>query len=110
VISRCPCTRTRVSLRASPRSRRRVVGKGEAAWNKHSQNQEKWEQNGDVDGHSRAVLSAAEMTKVRALVKGGTLDAAIDKDYARWPDLPRQTKLLLPIFHCKVRRIPSPVS
>ena len=46
------------------------------------QNQEKWEQTGDVDGTVAAVLSPAEMTKVRALVKGGTLDAAIDKDFA----------------------------
>jgi len=46
------------------------------------QNQEKWEQTGDVDGTLAAVLSAPEMTKIRALVKGGTLDAAIDKDSA----------------------------
>jgi protein-disulfide isomerase len=46
------------------------------------QNQEKWEVSGDVDGTVAAVLSPAEMNKVRALVKGGTLDAMIDKDYA----------------------------
>lgn len=46
------------------------------------QNQEKWEQTGDVDGTVAAVLTPAEMAKVRALVKGGTLDAAIDKDFA----------------------------
>jgi protein-disulfide isomerase len=46
------------------------------------QNQEKWEQTGDVDGTVAAVLSTAEMVKVRALVKSGTLDAAIDKDFA----------------------------
>jgi protein-disulfide isomerase len=45
------------------------------------QNQEKWEQSGDVDGTVAGVLSPAEMAKVRALVKGGTLDAAINKDY-----------------------------
>lgn len=45
-------------------------------------NQEKWEQNGDVDGTVASVLSPAEMTKVRGLVKGGTLDAEIDRDYA----------------------------
>ena len=46
------------------------------------QNQEKWEASGDVDGTVAAVLPPAEMNKVRALVKGGTLDALIDKDYA----------------------------
>jgi protein-disulfide isomerase len=45
-------------------------------------NQEKWEANGDVDGTVAAALTAAEMVKVRALVKGGTLDALIDKDFA----------------------------
>ena len=44
--------------------------------------QEVWEQSGDVDGTVATVLSAADMAKVRALVKGGTLDAEIDKDYA----------------------------
>jgi protein-disulfide isomerase len=46
------------------------------------QNQEKWEQTGDVDGTVATVLSSAEMSKVRALVKSGTLDAAIAKDQA----------------------------
>ena len=45
-------------------------------------NQEKWEANGDVDGTVASALTAAEMVKVRALVKGGTLDALIDKDFA----------------------------
>jgi protein-disulfide isomerase len=45
-------------------------------------NQEKWEATGDVDGTVAAVLSPAEMIKVRALVKGGTLNAAIQKDQA----------------------------
>lgn len=46
------------------------------------QNQEKWENTGDIDGTVAAVLSPAEMTKVRALVKGGTLDPLIEKDLA----------------------------
>jgi protein-disulfide isomerase len=45
-------------------------------------NQEKWEANGDVDGTVASVLTPAEMVKVRALVKGGTMDALIDKDFA----------------------------
>lgn len=58
------------------------IGKGEPVEQALFQNQEKWEQSGDVDGTIAAVLSPAEMAKVRALVKGGTLDAAIDKDFA----------------------------
>ena len=44
------------------------VGKFEAVEEALFNNQEKWEQSGDVDGTVAAVLSAAEMTKVRALV------------------------------------------
>jgi protein-disulfide isomerase len=58
------------------------IGKNEPVEQALFQNQEKWEQSGDVDGTVAAVLSAAEMAKVRALVKGGTLEAAIDKDFA----------------------------
>jgi protein-disulfide isomerase len=57
------------------------LGKVEPVEQALFQDQEKWEQSGDVDGTVAAVLSAAEMTKVRALVKGGTLDPMIDKDY-----------------------------
>ena len=58
------------------------IGKFEAVDQALFQNQEKWEQTGDVDGTVAAVLSAAEKSKVRALVKGGTLNAAIQKDVA----------------------------
>jgi protein-disulfide isomerase len=58
------------------------IGKIEAVQEVLFQNQEKWEQSGDVDGTVASVLSAAEIAKVRALVKGGTLDAAIAKDQA----------------------------
>ena len=58
------------------------LGKSEAAEQALFQNQEKWEQTGDIDGTVAAVLSATEMTKVRNLVKGGTLDVLIDKDYS----------------------------
>ena len=58
------------------------LGKVEPVEQALFQNQEKWEQSGDVDGTVAAVLSPAEMAKIRALVKGGTLDAAIDKDFA----------------------------
>ncbi|GAC1669473.1 MAG: hypothetical protein NVS9B4_25570 [Candidatus Acidiferrum sp.] len=58
------------------------LGKGESVEQVLFTNQEKWEKSGDVDGTVASVLSAAEMAKVRALVKGGTLDPLIDKDYA----------------------------
>jgi protein-disulfide isomerase len=58
------------------------IGKFEPVEQALFQNQEKWEQTGDVDGTVAGILSATEMTKVRALVKGGTLESAIDKDYA----------------------------
>lgn len=58
------------------------IGKFEPVEEVLFNNQEKWEQTGDVDGTVAAVLSPAEMTKVRALVKGGTLNAAIQKDLA----------------------------
>ena len=46
-------------------------------------NQEKWEQTGDVDGTVAAVLSPAEMTKVRSIVKSGAANALIQKDIAQ---------------------------
>jgi protein-disulfide isomerase len=58
------------------------IGKLEPVEEVLFQTQEKWEQTGDVDGTVASVLSAGEMAKVRALVKGGTLDAAIAKDEA----------------------------
>ncbi len=58
------------------------IGKLEPVEEVLFQNQEKWEQSGDVDGTVAGVLSPGEMAKVRALVKGGTLDAAINKDQA----------------------------
>jgi protein-disulfide isomerase len=58
------------------------IGKLEPVEDVLFQNQEKWEQTGDVDGTVASVLSPSEMAKVRALVKSGTLDAAIAKDQA----------------------------
>jgi protein-disulfide isomerase len=56
------------------------IGKVEAVEQALFQNQEKWEATGDVDGTVAAVLSAAEMKRVRDLVKGGTLEPLIEKD------------------------------
>jgi protein-disulfide isomerase len=58
------------------------IGKFEPVEQALFQNQEKWEQTGDVDGTVAAVLSSAEIVKVRALVKSGSLNAAIQKDVA----------------------------
>lgn len=83
------------------------IGKFEAIEQALFQNQEKWEQSGDVDGTVAAVLSPADMAKVRALVKGGTLEAAIDKDYALGQMYPvNQTPTT--VFHCKGQTYPYP--
>jgi len=58
------------------------LGKGEQAEQVLFQNQEKWEQTGDVDGTLATVFSPAEMAKIRTLAKGTSLDSAIDKDVA----------------------------
>jgi protein-disulfide isomerase len=58
------------------------IGKFEPVAETLFQKQDVWEQNGDVDGTVASVLSAAEMNKVRTLVKSGSLDALIDKDVA----------------------------
>lgn len=81
------------------------LGKGESAEQALFQNQEKWEQSGDVDGTVASVLSAAEMVKVRALVKGGTLDAAIDKDYALGQTY-RVNQTPTTVFHSKGQTYP----
>src|SRR3984893_363250 len=58
------------------------IGKLEPVEEVLFQNQEKWEKTGDIDGTVSSVLSPAEMAKIRALVKGGALDAGISKDQA----------------------------
>jgi protein-disulfide isomerase len=58
------------------------LGKGEAVEQALFANQEKWENTGDIDGTVATALSPAEMTKIRALVKGGSLDPLIEKDLA----------------------------
>jgi len=46
------------------------------------ENQERWEASGDVDGTLASVVSAADMKKIRDLVKSGTLEPLIEKDLA----------------------------
>jgi protein-disulfide isomerase len=81
------------------------LGKVEPVEQALFQNQEKWEQTGDVDGTVAAVLSPAEMTKVRALVKGGTLDPMIDKDSALGQTY-RVNQTPTTVFHCKGQTYP----
>jgi protein-disulfide isomerase len=81
------------------------LGKVEPVEQALFQNQEKWEQSGDVDSIVASVLSAAEMTKVRALVKGGTLDPMIDKDYALGQTY-RVNQTPTTVFRCKGQTYP----
>jgi protein-disulfide isomerase len=81
------------------------IGKLEPVADALFQNQEKWEQNGDVDGTVAAVLSSAEMTKVRALVKSGTLDTAIEKDKALGQTY-RVNQTPTTVFHSKGQTFP----
>lgn len=81
------------------------LGKTEVVEQALFQAQEKWEQTGDVDGTVAAVLSAAEMAKVRALVKGGTLEPLIDKDYALGQGY-RVNQTPTTVFHCKGQTYP----
>jgi protein-disulfide isomerase len=69
------------------------------------ENQEKWEQSGDVDGIVASALSPADMTKVRALVKGGTLEPLIDKDYALG-QMYRVASTPTTVFHTKGQTYP----
>jgi protein-disulfide isomerase len=81
------------------------LGKGEQVEQALFQNQEKWEQTGDVDGTVAAVVSAAELAKVRALVKGGTLESMIDKDFALGQTY-RVNQTPTTVFHCKGQTYP----
>lgn len=81
------------------------IGKVEPVEQALFQNQEKWEQNGDVDGAVATALSPAEMAKVRALVKGGTLEPLIDKDYALG-QVYRVNQTPTTVFHSKGQTYP----
>jgi protein-disulfide isomerase len=59
-----------------------ALGKFEQVEQVLFQNQEKWEQTGDVDGTVASTFSPAEMTKIRAAIKNPAVEAAIEKDIA----------------------------
>lgn len=81
------------------------IGKIEQVEKSLFENQEKWEQTGDVDGTVAAVLTSAEMSKVRALVKGGTLEPLIDKDYSLG-QMYRVSQTPTSVFHSKGQTYP----
>jgi protein-disulfide isomerase len=81
------------------------IGKVEPVEKALFENQEKWEQSGDVDGTLAAVLSPADMTKVRALVKGGTLETLIDKD-VQLGQMYRVNQTPTTVFHSKGQTYP----
>jgi protein-disulfide isomerase len=81
------------------------IGKIEQVEKVLFENQEKWEQTGDVDGTVAAVLTSAEMSKVRALVKGGTLEPLIDKDYSLG-QMYRVSQTPTSVFHSKGQTYP----
>jgi protein-disulfide isomerase len=81
------------------------IGKTEPVEKSLFENQEKWEQTGDVDGTVAAALTSAEMSKVRALVKGGTLEPLIDKDYSLG-QMYRVSQTPTSVFHSKGQTYP----
>lgn len=81
------------------------IGKIEPVERALYENQEKWEQSGDVDGIVAGVLSAADMTKVRGLVKGGTLDSLIEKDL-QLGQMYRVNQTPTTVFHSKGQTYP----
>src|ERR1700687_2612800 len=81
------------------------IGKFEAVEQALFQNQEKWEQSGDVDGTVAAVLAPAETTQVRGLAKGGTLNPLFEKNVARGR-LYNVNQTPTTVFHAKGQTYP----
>jgi protein-disulfide isomerase len=82
------------------------IGKLEAVEDVLFQSQEKWEASGDVDGTVAKALSPAEMTKVRAMVKSGSVDALIAKDQALGNNTYRVSQTPTTIFHANGQTLP----
>jgi protein-disulfide isomerase len=81
------------------------IGKFEPVEQALFENQEKWEQTGDVDGTVAAVLSSSEMTKVRSLVKSGAMSTLIQKDVALGK-LYNVNQTPTTVFHAKGQTFP----
>lgn len=81
------------------------LGKFEQVEQALFQNQEKWEQSGDVDGTVASVLTPAQMTKVRSLISAPAIDAAIEKDLALGRTY-NVNQTPTTIIHCKGQTYP----
>jgi protein-disulfide isomerase len=81
------------------------LGKTEAVEQALFENQEKWEQTGDVDSIVASVVSAAEMARIRAAVKDRSMDAAIEKDAALGRTY-NVTQTPTTVFHAKGQTYP----
>jgi protein-disulfide isomerase len=81
------------------------IGKFEPVQDALFQNQERWEQTGDVDGTVASALTSAEMAKVRALVKGTSIDPGLQKDYDLG-QLYRVNQTPTTVFHSKGQTYP----
>jgi protein-disulfide isomerase len=81
------------------------IGKFEPVEQALFENQEKWEQTGDVDGTVAAVLTPSEMNRVRALVKSGSIDTLIQKDVTLG-NTDRVSQTPTTIFHAKGQTFP----
>jgi protein-disulfide isomerase len=81
------------------------VGKFDAVQEALFRNQEKWEQNGDVEGTVAAVLSSAEMSKVRAAANSDAVKAAIQNDIALGQRY-SVSQTPFTVFHAKGQTLP----
>jgi protein-disulfide isomerase len=81
------------------------IGKFEPVAQTLFQNQDTWEQTGNVDGTVASVLSPTEMSKVRTLAKGTSLDAAIEKDIQLGHEY-NVNQTPTTIIHCKGQTYP----
>jgi protein-disulfide isomerase len=81
------------------------LGKGEAVEQALFENQEKWEQTGDVDAIVASVVSAADLARIRAAVKDKTMDPAIERDMALGRSY-NVTQTPTTVFHAKGQTYP----
>jgi protein-disulfide isomerase len=82
------------------------IGKLEQVEQVLFQNQENWDRTGDVDGTVASALSAAEMTKIRTILKNpAAIDAAIEKDIALGKTY-NVNQTPTTVIHCKGQTYP----
>lgn len=81
------------------------LGKAEAVEQALFQNQEKWEQTGDVDSIVGPVVSPADLQRIRKAVKDRTMAAAIEKDLTLGRGY-NVTQTPTTVFHAKGQTYP----